>query len=180
MFIVGRTRRVNQAKGRAAVAAAVEAGVRGADITGLPIFVWTSIFSADPPAVMWSARVEHLADAVAADDALFGDEGFAQWAEDNDGLFDGPSSDVISQVVYGAPDGPPKQYVQVTRAVCANGSLGEAMGLGVELAETAARITGVPAMFVTPVIGEFGAVAWLSSCRRSRRCRSGQRRVDGR
>ena len=52
------------------------------------------------------------------------------------------TSDVLSQVVHGAPTGPPKGYVQVTRGVAANGSLSEAMGLGVEIAESAARITG--------------------------------------
>lgn len=163
MYIVGRSRRINQAKGRAAVAAAVEAGSRASEILGMPIFVWSSIFSADGPAVSWTARVEHLADAVAIDDNLFADEGFAQWAEDNDGLYVGPTSDVISQVVHGAPTGPPKGYVQVTRAICANGSITEAMGLGIEIADAAARITGIPVMFVTPVVGDYGAVGWIST-----------------
>ena len=163
MYIVGRSRRINQAKGRAAVAAAVEAGSRASEILGIPIFAWTSVFSADGPTVSWTARVEHLADAVAIDDTLFADEGFAQWVEDNDGLFASPTSDVISQVVHGAPTGPPKGYVQVIRAVAANGSISEAMGLGVEIAEAAARISGIPVMFVTPVVGNYGAVGWIST-----------------
>ena len=163
MYILGRSRAINQAKGRAAAAAAVEAGSRASEIIGIPVFVWSSVFSADGPAVMWSARVEHLSEAVAVDDKLFADDGFAQWVEDNDGLFAGPTSDVISQVVHGAPTGPPKAYVQVTRAICANGSLSEAMGIGIELAETAERITGIPVMFVTPVVGDYGAVAWMVS-----------------
>jgi len=163
MYIVVRSRRINQARGRAAVAAAVEAGARASEIMGQPVFVWSSIFSADGPAVSWSARVEHLADAIAIDDALFADEGFAQWVEDNDGLFVGPTSDLISQIVYGAPTGPPKGFVQSTRAVCANGSFGEAMGFGVEIAEMATRITGVPVMFGTSVTGDNGAVGWVSS-----------------
>jgi hypothetical protein len=161
MYIVGRSRRINQARGRAAVAAAIEAGSRASEIVGLPVFVWSSVFSADGPAVSWSARVEHLADAVALDDKMFADEGFAQWVEDNDGLFLGPTSDVISQVVHGAPTGPPKAYVQLTRAICANGSLSEGMGVGIELAETAERITGMPVMFVTPVVGDYGGVGWM-------------------
>ena len=129
--------------------------------SGSPVFVWSSVFSSSGPTVSWSARVEHLSDAVALDDKLFADEGFAQWVEDNDGLFAGPTSDVISQVVHGAPTGPPKTYVQVTRATCANGSLSEAMGIGVELAETAARTTGMPVMFLTSVVGDYGGVGWM-------------------
>ena len=144
MYIVSRGRGINPARGRAAFAAAVEAGSRASEIAGMPVFVWSSIFSAAGPAVSWSARVEHLADAVAMDDTLFADEGFAQWVEDNDGLFVGPVSDSVWQVVHGAPSGPPKQYLEATRAVCANGSVSDAMGLGVELAETATRIRRRP------------------------------------
>jgi hypothetical protein len=163
MYIATRTRAINQGKVRAAVAAAVEAGSRASAISGQEIFVWSSIFSSDGPAVSWSVRVEHLADVVALDDALISDEGFAKWIEDNDGLFAGPSSDVVSQVVHGAPSGPPKTYVQATRAVCANGSIGEGMGIGVEIADAATRITGIPVLFLAAVSGTYGSVAWLSS-----------------
>ena len=163
MYIGTRARAINQAKGRAAAAFAVEAGARASAITGQEIFVWSTIFSPDAPTVSWSARIEHLADLVAMDDALFADEGFAQLVEDNDGLFVGPTSDIVSQVVHGAPSGPPKTYVQANRAVCANGSIGEAMGIGVEIADVATRITGVPVIFVAAVAGTYGAVGWISS-----------------
>jgi hypothetical protein len=163
MYIVARSRRINQARGRAALGAAVEAGGRGSELIGLPVFTWTSVFSADGPAVSWTARVEHLADAIAADDAMGADDGFAQWAEGIDELFEGPTSDQISQVVHNAPDGPPKNYVQVTRAQCANGSLTEGMAVAVEIADAATQITGVSLMVVVPVSGAYGAVGWISS-----------------
>lgn len=163
MYIFARSRAINPAQGRAASAVAVEAGTRASEIIGVPVFVWATIFSTDGPGVFWSARFDHLADAIAADDTLFADEGFAQWVQDNDGLFVGTPSDVISQVVHGAPTGPPKAYVQLTRAVCANGSLSEAMGFAIEFAETATRITGVDAMVVSPVTGPYGAVGWIST-----------------
>ena len=111
----------------------------------------------------WSARVEHLADAAAIDDTLMADDDFAQWVEDNDGLFVGPASDAIYQVLHGAPTGPPKQYLQANAAVCANGSVSEGMALGVELAEAVTGITGIPVMFVSAVTGPFGGVGWLST-----------------
>lgn len=46
--------------------------------------------------------------------------------------------------------------------MCANGSIGEAMGLGIEVADTASRITGNQTMFVAPVVGAYAAVAWLT------------------
>ena len=35
------------------------------------------------------------------------------------------------------------------------------MGIGVELAETAARTTGMPVMFLTSVVGDYGGVGWM-------------------
>ncbi|HEU4841627.1 MAG TPA: hypothetical protein VFT09_09300, partial [Ilumatobacteraceae bacterium] len=162
MYIVSRRRGINQARGRDALATAVEAGARAGEMLGMPVFVWSSLFSIEGAAVAWSARVEHLADAVAIDDTLFADDDFAGWVEENDGLFVGSNADSIWQVVHGAPTGPPKQYLQATRAVCGNGTVSDAMALGVELAEAAAGITGVPVMFVTGVTGAYGAVGWLS------------------
>ena len=37
------------------------------------------------------------------------------------------------------------------------------MGLGVEIAETAERITGVPVIFVAAASGVAGAVGWIST-----------------
>jgi hypothetical protein len=162
MYIVSRRRGINPATGRAAIATAVEAGTRATALLGSPVFVWSPIFSGAGAAVAWSVRVEHLADAAAIDDTLFGDDDFAQWAEDHDDMFAGPAADAIWEVVHGAPTGPPKQYLQATGAVCGNGTVSDAMHLGVELADAATSITGIPVLFAAGVTGAFGAVGWLS------------------
>ena len=161
MYLVGRSRVVNPATPGAAVAAAIEVGQRASQIIERPVYTWSTIFGPEPLTVMWSARVEHLADIVAADDALAADEAFNEWAEERNGLFAGPLVGVVSQVVHGAPTSEPKQFLAVTRAVAANGALGEAMAVGVELAEAFTRLTGHETMFTTPVTGEYGSVAWI-------------------
>ena len=161
MYLVGRSRVINPARPRAAVAAAIEVGQRVSPIIGFPVYTWSTIFGPEPLTVMWSARVEHLAEIVAADDALAADEAFNEWAEQHNDLFASPLVGVVSQVVHGAPTGEPKPFLAVTRAVAANGALGEAMGVGVELAETLTRLTGHETMFMTPVTGEYGGAAWI-------------------
>lgn len=163
MYIFGRRRRMNPARGRAAMAATIEARDRASAILGFPVWAWSSVLSADLGTVMWSTRFDHLSDAIAADDALWSDDGFASWAEQNDELYSGPSEDTISEVIAGAPSGPPGAFVQIAQGVCANGAIAEAMGFGVEIAETASRIGGHQTMFVSPVVGPFGAVGWLTS-----------------
>jgi hypothetical protein len=161
MYLVGRNRVVNPATPRAAVAAAIEAGQRASQIIERPVYTWSTIFGPEPLSVMWSARVEHLAEIVAADDALAADDEFNEWAEQNNGLFASPLVGVVSQVVHGAPTGEPKPFIAVTRAVAANDALSEAMAVGVEVAETLTRLTGHETMFITPVTGEYGGAAWI-------------------
>jgi hypothetical protein len=161
MYLVGRSRVVNPAAPRAAVAAAIEVGQRVSQIIEREVYTWSTLFGPEPLSVMWSARVEHLAEIVAADDALAADEAFNEWAEQHNDLFASPLVGVVSQVVHGAPTSDPKPFLSVTRAVAANGALGEAMGVGVELAETLTRLTGHEAMFITPVSGEYGSAAWI-------------------
>ena len=100
---------------------------------------------------------------MAADEALAADEAFSDWAEQQNDLFAGPLVGVVSQVVHGAPTSEPKSFLAVTSAVAANGALGEAMAVGIELAETLTSVTGHEAMFITPITGAYGSAAWIVS-----------------
>ena len=161
MYLIGRSRVVNPATPGAAVAAAIEAGQRASQIVERPVYTWCTVFGPDPLTVMWSARVEHLGEVVAADDALAADDEFNAWVDERNDLFASPLIGVVSHVVHGAPTTEPKAFLNVTRAVAANGVLGDAMAVGVELAETLTRLTGHEAIFATSVTGDYGGVAWL-------------------
>jgi hypothetical protein len=163
MFLFARSRRVNPAHTRAALGVAVEAGGRAGELIGRPVFTWTSVRSAELGTVAWTARFDHLDEMTGADDALMANSEFGDWVEQNDSLFSGHTEDTVSQVVHNPPAGEPGAYVSVVRAVAANGALSEAMAMGVEIADTASRITSQQTMFVAAVTGPYGAVGWLSS-----------------
>jgi hypothetical protein len=162
MYLFARRRRINPAQGRAAMAAAVEAGTRATEITGNSIWVWTPVLSPDVGTAVWSTRVEHLDELTTAEDKLMGSSDFAEWVEQNDSLFLGPIEDSVIQLIHGAPTDEPAAYVQVARAVCANGVMSDAISYGVEITEVASRITGFTTMFGTAVTGAYGGVAWLT------------------
>jgi hypothetical protein len=46
-----------------------------------------------------------------------------------------------------------RPYVMTVRGVAANGALAESVATGVELAETATRLTGNLTSFVMPIVG---------------------------
>jgi hypothetical protein len=162
MYILARSRRANPSHNRAAVGSAIEAARRVTDIIGTPVSAWSSVLSPDTGTISWSARFEHLADVITGQDALVQDPEFVAWIEQNDPHFTGPLTEIVSEVIHGAPSGPPAPYLQVVRAVAANGALGEAFGVAVEVAQTAAKLTGHETMVLAPVNGPFGAFAWLT------------------
>jgi len=67
-------------------------------------------------------------------------------------------------VVHGQPD-PNRQveYVAVVRSTVSAGKLARGMALGVEIAQRAEKITGVPTAFVADATGNYGGVAWLTA-----------------
>jgi hypothetical protein len=50
----------------------------------------------------------------------------------------------------------------VTTALCANGKVAAGMAAGVEIAETATKITGIPVSFGALETGPFGGVVWFA------------------
>jgi hypothetical protein len=162
MYLFARRRRINPAQGSAAISMALEAATRARELTGLTIWAWTPVLSPEVGTVAWSTRTEHLDELQAADDKLTGSSEFTEWVEQNDSLFLGPIEDSVLQVIHGAPTDQPGAYVQVARAICANGAMSEAMGFGVDIAELASRLTGLTTIFGATVAGAYGAVAWLT------------------
>ena len=163
MYILARTREIHPAHARDGVAAAVEAGARASTITGLQVFVWSTMFSAPVGTVVWSCRVDQLDDLITAQDALFASDEFDKFIRDRDELFVGSLADTVSQVIHGAPTEGPGAFIQTVAAVCANGSLSEGMHTAIELADAAKRVTGRSTMVVTPVAGTYGAMGWITS-----------------
>jgi hypothetical protein len=132
--------------------------------TGLRVIVWTSTMSPDFGTTMWSTFVDDLGQLEEAEDKLMVSDSFLDLAEKGNKLLTGPLTDGLGQVVHGAPDlsGPLPNYLSVARATAANGQLKAALGGGVEIAETATRITGANTTFVVDVTGAYGGCRWGS------------------
>lgn len=163
MFLFARNRVLNPGSMGAGIAAAIEGGAKASDLIGAPIFVWGSVLSSSVGTVTWSMRVDSLEQLMTYGDTINASDEIGAWLTSTEPLFSGPISDVVTQVVHGAPSGPPAPYVSVVVATCANGSFGEGMAMGVEIAEAATRITGNSTMFGMSLFGLYGSVAWLTS-----------------
>jgi hypothetical protein len=132
--------------------------------TGLEVHAWASTLSPDLGTTVWATFVEDLEELEQAQDKLAVSDAFTEIAEQGAKLFAGPLTDGLASVVSGQrdPSAPLPAYVTVARAVAANGSLSSAMELGVEIAETATRLTGIQTMFLVDATGPFGGCRWTT------------------
>jgi hypothetical protein len=130
--------------------------------TALDVHTWGASMSPELGTVVWATFVERLEDLEAAEDKLAVSEQYLDLAIQGSTLFAGPLRDGLATIVSGQIDqsGPLPSYVTVARATAANGKLSEAMAAGVEIAETATRITGVPTSFMVDATGAYGGCRW--------------------
>lgn len=132
--------------------------------TGLDVHAWVASMSPELGTVVWASFVDSLEELEAAEDKLAVSDGFAELAEQGAKLFAGPLQDGLAQVVVGTFDrsAPLPAYVAVARAAAVNGKLRDAMTAGVEIAEAATRISGIPTAFLVDTTGPFGGCRWNS------------------
>lgn len=130
--------------------------------TALDVHTWGASMSPELGTVVWATFVERLEDLEAAQDKLAVSEQYLDLAMQGSTLFDGPLRDGLATIVSGQLDrsAPLPSYVTVARATAANGKLGEAMAAGVEIAEAATRITGIPTSFMVDATGAYGGCRW--------------------
>jgi hypothetical protein len=131
--------------------------------TDLDVGLWAHAYSAALGTVSWTTFVPDLAVLETANEKLLADDDYVAAANAGGALTVGGIDDALYQVVHGEPD-PERdvRYVASVQSACANGMLARGIELGVELAQRAEAVTGIPTMFATNMTGVYGGVGWLS------------------
>ncbi len=164
MYLFTRSGRFAPGASREVVSYVGEVTEKARQETGMDIHAWSSTLSADLGTVVWATFADDLEHLEQANDKLTMSDSFIDLADRGAGLFTGPLSDTVAQVVAGEvdPSTPVPNYVMSARAVAANGQLRAALAGGVEIAEASTRITGVPTLFLVGSTGAYGGCAWSS------------------
>jgi hypothetical protein len=132
--------------------------------TGVEIGLWNVQFGAPLGTMIYSARVEGLAQLATITDTLMADPKYHEKLAKGADYVAGPAEDSLAQAIHGGEgDAPPVgTVITATRAVISNGMYADAVAWGVEMAIHSEKITGYPVGFFMDTFGAFGAVAWLS------------------
>ncbi|MCC7078279.1 MAG: hypothetical protein IT198_14245 [Acidimicrobiia bacterium] len=163
MYLFSRTGRL--AGGRTAEAIAWATGITQHvnAVTDIGTRLYASVLSPEVGRLAWVCFVPDLETLESAFDALGADPTFVAESDRGVDFTLGGPDDLVAQIVHGQPD-PSREitYVSTVQAVCAGGNLAKGMGVGVEIARHAEKITGVPGMFLTAGTGSYGSVMWLT------------------
>lgn len=139
---------------------------KAGQVTGWQLNLFTRVLSSDVGTMMWSVMLPDLVSVEAGGDKLAVDNGFIELQQQAPQYtIQGTLHDTLSTVVYPTElvdDGRQITYGASVESTLASGHLGDGMALGVEIAERAQKITGIPTMFLVDNTGTYGAVRWLT------------------
>ena len=163
MYLFTRTARLRAGDPTPGITWGTEVCGKVRDLTDHPIQLWTTSYSPGVGTLVWSTWFEDLSSLERVTDKLGTDGGYLHMLDVAKELFEGPIDDMLVEPIHGQPDAERSlQYVTSVRAVPVTGSFEKGIGKGIELAERAEAITGVPTMFVRALTGPYGEVGWLT------------------
>jgi hypothetical protein len=162
MYIFSRSTVAALGRELDAIPASIEIGALASKIMGREVSVFAARFGAPQGSIMWSMRVESLADLQENTEKLMADSGYAEKAESMNGLFMTPLDDRFGRFVTTPLEAATSKYYGITRAAMANGKFGDAIMLGIEAAEYIGKSLNCPSAFVKAAYGGFGDVTWIT------------------
>jgi len=166
MYLFGRRGRLSGSNLREALGWATSITERVSQATGLQIRLSTVVFSPEVGTLLWSATVPDLTALEAATDKLAVDDAYNDLAERGTAfVIPGSLTDSLLTVIHGNQPDPNRQteYVSVVRSTAVAGHLARGFALGVEIAQKAEKVTGIPTGFLADATGNYGGVAWVSA-----------------
>lgn len=164
MYLFSRRIRIAPGNTRASMEWAIKQTELVNQITGLPVSLYSQVFSPEVGTLYYSTFVPDLMTLEAANDKLTVDEGLASATDKGAAFLVGGADDTVAQIVHGTPD-PSRsiEYVSVVSTVCAAGNFKRGLEVGVEITDRAAKATGTPGLFASMVTGNYGTVGWITA-----------------
>ena len=160
MYLFSRRARLGSLE---AIEWAVTIAGKAREASGNSVELWATTLSPGFGTVSWTSWWADLASLEAGLAKIQVDAGYNELAAQGGGFIDGVVDDSLFQTLAGDVDPEAaNQYVNGVQAACAGGNLARAMTSGIEIAQRAEAITGLPTLFVRSMTGPYGGVGWLT------------------
>lgn len=163
MYLFARRTRLVGGNGTMGLEWATTITTKVKKITGHDVHLWATAYSPNVGQVTWTAWFEDLTALETLGDKLLAEPTYVTLANEGAKFTDGTLDDSVHQPIYGTPDPAREtQYAGTVAGVLAAGNYERGLTAGVEIAQTAEKITGVPTFFSTALSGPYGGVGFLS------------------
>ena len=145
-----------------AYAADMTAHVSG--LIGREVSLWSTVFGAPLGTMTYTLRVDGVADVLAISAQVLADADFhAKLAKGADYAVGNAEDRLLQPLNAELGDPPPVGSMAViTSAVMANGAYEKAIAWGLDMAQHATSVTGLPTLFLVEQYGSFGSVGWIA------------------
>lgn len=162
MYIFSRSRTIDLGRNSEALSGATESARRVEELTDLTVSTWHQQFALTGPAIVWSARAEHMEAFYRAFELINASESYQDFTAELDECFTGPAVDNMVQIVAGTPPAAPTPLVSIVQATATNGHLRAAIHWGSDLAERVSSSLDAPTIFGRGLYGAYGTLMWGS------------------
>ncbi|HXW38728.1 MAG TPA: hypothetical protein VEJ44_03455 [Acidimicrobiales bacterium] len=166
MYLFTRRARLGTEKLAEAMQWAVTITEKVNQVSVTPFSLYSTIFSPEVGTLSWSTVVESLSELEATDAKLMADGGYLDLVSEG-AKYQAAGSiidDTLASFVLAdrSESGSPA-YANLVRATLAPGALASGIETGVEIAQKAKAIGGLPVSFLVGSTGPYGGVGWITS-----------------
>ncbi len=140
------------------------------DVTGkvqersdLPVSLWSGMMGTRPGTIVWSARIDGVAQMAALNDTMLADADYLAAVNAGAELVESVEMDRVVEIIHGELTGPAEigSFSGNVMAVAQEGKVGAAGAWAVEIADIWSGITGLPAIVTTTTAGPMGEYGWF-------------------
>jgi hypothetical protein len=181
MYLFSRTARLRPGDTRESMAWALGITEKVNQITSLNIGLWTTVLSRGVGTLSWSTVVENLTQLEDAEAKLMVDDGYLDLLDQGAQYSSGEAiDDAVGQIVAGDLD-PSRQptHAAVVQAELAPGGFAKGIEAGIEIADRATKLSGLPTVFMIASTGTYGGVAWLTTASSLEALERGEQATNG-
>jgi hypothetical protein len=181
MYLFSRTARLRPGDTRESMAWALGITEKVNQITSLDIGLWTTVLSPGVGTLSWSTVVENLTQLEDAEAKLMVDDGYLDLLDQGARFSSGEAiNDVVGQIISGELDPSRKPtHAAVVEAELAPGGFAKGIEAGIEIADRATKLSGLPTVFMIASTGTYGGVAWLTTASSLEALERGEQATNG-
>jgi hypothetical protein len=133
-------------------------------ITSLDVGLWTTMLSPGVGQLAFGCAVETLSDIEDAEAKLLADPMYLDAVQRGTAMITGSVDDESAQYLVGDGELPfNPTHIVVVRSALANGCFADGVTAGIEIAEKAKELSGLPTAFLLSSTGTYGGVGWITS-----------------